>query len=314
MSFNFRKKIPLSIALIVIILVGVVTVAVTLNCRNIVRPEGPILQVDTSSQEVKTGEVALENSSFFQELQSKVDQGDQTWRLDPVQVAKNNGDQYGFIKTDEFKLENKQLTQDGNNKLAFVVASHNGEDYIIQLVQPVKLGSNGIWAIQKIRKKLAGVPVEWEKCRGRFYEIRYPHEFTVSSDCRVTSTNLETNYLLEINSQPIPSEASVEQWIKTKLPLNEVKEFEKDLTTRANKVDRVKEVKIGEDIPGYFVHSWGPEGNRGVCMYVGESRGRLIKIRVTQTMQEDLRYSTCLNNQILNQVISSLRLLSESDY
>lgn len=81
-----------------------------------------------------------------QDLQNSVDHGHHPWRLDPVQVAMEEGQLLGFDPSkDRFKLSPKVSQGSGFGTGEVIVeAVHGNTTYIIQLIQPVKQGNAGI--------------------------------------------------------------------------------------------------------------------------------------------------------------------------
>jgi hypothetical protein len=73
------------------------------------------------------------------------------WRLDPLEVAREESPKLGFSSTDRFELINQAPGAASGTSHALVRATHAGRAYEIQLVQPVKVGKNGIWAINDVR-------------------------------------------------------------------------------------------------------------------------------------------------------------------
>ncbi|WP_051688339.1 GerMN domain-containing protein [Desulfofalx alkaliphila] len=85
------------------------------------------------------------NEERMREVQEAADQGLETWYLDPLAVAREMGSRLGFDpRLDEFEL----LTlEEGRSE---VLVTHDREDYVIHLVQPVKRGDGGVWSINKV--------------------------------------------------------------------------------------------------------------------------------------------------------------------
>ncbi len=82
--------------------------------------------------------------------QQTVDAGHELWRLDPLQVAKNQGKNYGFSENDQFtiirKLSSSSLSRHGQVDIA---VTHNGKKYTMILVKPFG-GSGAIWTTYKV--------------------------------------------------------------------------------------------------------------------------------------------------------------------
>lgn len=105
-------------------------------------------------EDISTGPANL-NREQMQQIQAFVDQGQQSWRLDPLAVAQIEGAIFGFDKNnDAFSLISKidmgQLSGTGE---AVVEIVHKGITYRMFLMQPVKSGTQGIWAINTVSKK-----------------------------------------------------------------------------------------------------------------------------------------------------------------
>lgn len=111
-------------------------------------------QTDTSqptSQEITTGPVQL-NDEELQNVQNSVNTGSQPWRVDPLLAAMADGDEYGFSQeNDQWELKSKSYEGEySGTGEAEVSVIHDGQTYIIQLVQPIESGESGIWAINNI--------------------------------------------------------------------------------------------------------------------------------------------------------------------
>lgn len=103
---------------------------------------------------VKLGPVAVDFKKA-REQQTSADNGHQPWRLDPVRVAMEDGRLLGFdAGGDTFKLaaNSPEGTGPGTGEAAVEVL-HNHKAYVIELFQPVKRGSAGVWTITSVRQK-----------------------------------------------------------------------------------------------------------------------------------------------------------------
>lgn len=99
---------------------------------------------------------AVENDfTELETIQESVDGGSQPWRLDPLHVAMSDGVALGFDQdNDDFTLVSKiEIGEGSGTGEAEVEVVHGETTYIIQLIQPVKQGSEGIWAINSVREK-----------------------------------------------------------------------------------------------------------------------------------------------------------------
>lgn len=89
-------------------------------------------------------------------LQGLVDAGRERWRLDPLEVARREGRMAAFQLSDQFRLmEVKDVEPSPGSrpgaKRAVVEAAHGGKKYEITLIQPVRPGDRGLWAIEAVR-------------------------------------------------------------------------------------------------------------------------------------------------------------------
>ena len=99
---------------------------------------------------IQTGAVPLDVAAL-QRIQQDVDQGHMPWRLDPLEVAREEGPKLGFNATDRFELLSQAPNAASGTNHAIVRATHAGRAFEIQLIQPVKIGPNGIWTINDVR-------------------------------------------------------------------------------------------------------------------------------------------------------------------
>lgn len=83
-------------------------------------------------------------------LQAKVDQGEQAWRLDPLEVARHDGRMFGFQLDDRFQIIDRR--QEEGKQKASIEATRQGSSYQLTLVQPVKGNAEGIWMIEGIKE------------------------------------------------------------------------------------------------------------------------------------------------------------------
>ncbi len=111
--------------------------------------EGQVLKIPGAAS------TSLESKSFnidqakAAENQAKVDSGQSLWYLDPISVAKEEiPPTYSISKNDRFELKSKN-TAEG---IASVEIIHDTKVYQAKLIQPVKKGSDGIWAIESVSR------------------------------------------------------------------------------------------------------------------------------------------------------------------
>lgn len=90
--------------------------------------------------------------------QQNVDAGYERWRLDPLQVARREGKQYGFTDKDTFtivkRLAQSNLARHGE---IHVKVTHAGKDYTMILVKPFG-GGDAIWTTYKVLGQYKPVP------------------------------------------------------------------------------------------------------------------------------------------------------------
>ena len=102
-----------------------------------------------------TSDAGLEQKTFTidqttaQASQDKVNNNEETWRLDPVSVAKKetNG-VLGISENDVFNLKSKNFTSGE----AIVEITVGTQIYQAVLIQPVDKGPNGIWVAQSVKR------------------------------------------------------------------------------------------------------------------------------------------------------------------
>lgn len=103
--------------------------------------------------EVATGPVSL-NWQVLYQAQLRVYQGQDGWRLDPVQVARQEGTGLGLDPSqDVYTLISKvDVQKDSGTGEAQVLVEHSGRAYIVQLIQPFGPGPGMIWTINSVRE------------------------------------------------------------------------------------------------------------------------------------------------------------------
>lgn len=103
------------------------------------------------SEKVVTGTVKL-NMQKLADLQKLADYGHQTWRLDPLQVAKYQGTAFGFDRlTDSFELMPSILLLRERGEAA-VLVKHGKKHYRINLIQPFGNTKDKIWTIASVKE------------------------------------------------------------------------------------------------------------------------------------------------------------------
>lgn len=98
---------------------------------------------------IATGDVVTSESTVIR-LQGLADGGSYLVGLNPVAVARVDGQSKGFFADDFMGLVETTQNQTDGLYYSTVRAVHEGIGYIITLVQPGKQGSDGIWVIKNI--------------------------------------------------------------------------------------------------------------------------------------------------------------------
>ena len=106
-----------------------------------------------AAAEVTTGPVSLDWQALY-DAQVAADQGQDTWRLDPVQVARLEGANLGFDPSqDTYTLITKvDLQRYPGTGVSEVLVQHSGRAYMVKLIQPFGPGPRTIWTISSVRE------------------------------------------------------------------------------------------------------------------------------------------------------------------
>ncbi|MTV48613.1 hypothetical protein GJ688_06420 [Heliobacillus mobilis] len=84
------------------------------------------------------------------QIQREVDRGLQTWRLDPVEVARLEGIALGFLPDkDSFGLVSRN-DSGASQGVAKVKVRHGKLDFLVELFQPTGAGEKSFWAIRSV--------------------------------------------------------------------------------------------------------------------------------------------------------------------
>lgn len=102
-----------------------------------------------SCPEVKTGNVGDPGEDFTW-VQALVDQGKNPWRLDPVKTAQIVGTAFGLEPSDRYTLIQTYYDPGSGLHYADVLVEHGPCRYLVELMQPVRQGAGGVWALQSI--------------------------------------------------------------------------------------------------------------------------------------------------------------------
>ncbi|QSO48823.1 hypothetical protein [Alicyclobacillus mengziensis] len=99
--------------------------------------------------DVVTGSVEIPGEDYIL-IQETVDRGRNLWRLDPARTAQVVGKLFGLEETDKYTLIQRYYDPGSGLQHATVRVKHGSCTYILELYQPVKQGSKGIWVLQSI--------------------------------------------------------------------------------------------------------------------------------------------------------------------
>ncbi len=107
----------------------------------------------SSESAVTTGPVTIDWNTLY-DIQLQVNQGYHTWRLNPVEVARIEGQDLGLNpSTDTFTLFSKVgVGKYSGTGEASVLVQHGKQAYVVQLIQPFGAGSRMIWTINNVRE------------------------------------------------------------------------------------------------------------------------------------------------------------------
>jgi hypothetical protein len=100
--------------------------------------------------DVKQGYVADPAEDFIM-IQNYVDRGGNPWRLNPLETAKRVGiEVLGFNAGDTFKFRSYFYEWESGLWHALVWAKHGPCLFQVELLQPVKQGRGGVWAVHRV--------------------------------------------------------------------------------------------------------------------------------------------------------------------
>jgi len=99
---------------------------------------GPIGAADAS--------IGPEAVSSARALQRSVDEGDEPWRLDPLESARADAVALGLSASASFRLRSVE------DSVARVRAQDGRVTYDIHVVQPERLGPTGIWVVESVSR------------------------------------------------------------------------------------------------------------------------------------------------------------------
>ena len=127
-----------------------------MKLNNIANPDqikaGQKLKIPAGEGSALDTDLSLDQEKM-KEIQGYVDAGNQEWRLDPIEVVKVDAPaNYGFTALDVYTLSKKD-EQKGEAEVQVEKQVNNQKIiYKVKLIQPVKKGPQGIWAITSIKR------------------------------------------------------------------------------------------------------------------------------------------------------------------
>lgn len=111
-----------------------------------------VVEREVEDEGVQVGTLSLDQAQL-REYQGSADAGHQPWRLDPLPTAMEVGRSLGLDPVrDRFSLASRQFDQQAGTWRAIVRVVHDGQPYEMLLVQPTKVGQEGIWAVTEVRR------------------------------------------------------------------------------------------------------------------------------------------------------------------
>jgi len=103
---------------------------------------------------LKIGEVPVDRA-IYAARQNAVKGGGVPWATDPVQVVHHDGPSFGLQPNDPVQLLREDVDPVSLVHRAFVVVRQNNHAYLVTLVQPIKTGDGGVWAIAAVEEYVA---------------------------------------------------------------------------------------------------------------------------------------------------------------
>jgi len=113
---------------------------------------GQVLKIPISGTTAQTGQIQIDLAKM-KEIQDLVNQGNQPWRLDPVEVVKADAPaSFEFTALDTYSLKSKDDVK--GEAVVEVKKEKDSKSYTyeVSLIQPVDKGPKGIWAITAIKE------------------------------------------------------------------------------------------------------------------------------------------------------------------
>lgn len=113
---------------------------------------GQVLKIPKEGGIAESGKIEIDLAKM-REIQALVDQGEQSWRLDPVEVTKATAPaSFEFNALDSYTLKSKDLGKGEAVVIVKKTKDSQTQNFQVDLIQPVTKGEKGIWAIVSIKE------------------------------------------------------------------------------------------------------------------------------------------------------------------
>lgn len=100
--------------------------------------------------EVQTGNVIIPGEDYGR-IQAAADTGQNLWRLSPVRTAQVVGSEHlGLRPTDSYTFVEQYYDRGSGLQHAVVRVRHSACTFLVELMQPMKQGTGGIWVVQSV--------------------------------------------------------------------------------------------------------------------------------------------------------------------
>lgn len=101
-------------------------------------------------EEVVTGTVVIPGEDYAR-IQRSVDKGQNMWRLSPVRTAQEVGTVHLGLRMNDAYTFVEQYRDTGSGLMhAIVRVKHKSCRYLVDLFQPERQGSKGIWVVESV--------------------------------------------------------------------------------------------------------------------------------------------------------------------
>lgn len=108
----------------------------------------PMLIVPSSP--LRIGPAPIDRA-IYTARQNAADRGQLAWATDPIQVVHRDGPSFGINSGDRATLNQRDVDPVTLTPRCTVIVEHGGEPLLVTLIQPIRRGPGGVWAISNIR-------------------------------------------------------------------------------------------------------------------------------------------------------------------